>query len=304
MCKGNRLIGMPVVAVDRGVEVELVRDLVVDRPHKRVVALLVEREGWFGGPARVLPLRDVHIFGEDAVMVRTSEAIVEADKVPDIREALAQHSRLSGTRLMSSEGQVLGTIKDLDFDPRTGDVKSFEVSKGLLADVISGRSEVSAGDDAVVGDDAVIVSADAAAEMMHDDVAQRGAKSPDDDSKTATGGLKQMLRTAGDYTREGARQVKDLVSRLMDGAEEKADEMCDVAAQAIVELRTARAVGRTADRDVRDSQGNTLLREGETITMQSIENARKANVMEELLHAARRPHPEPAGQARKPETSA
>ncbi|MBI1902510.1 MAG: PRC-barrel domain-containing protein [Planctomycetia bacterium] len=295
MCKGNQIIGLPVIAVDRGVEVEQVKDLVVDRAHKRVVALLVEKGGWFGAPARVLPLRDVQAFGEDAVMVRSSEAIVEAGKVADIQEALDRHLRLKGTKLISSEGRELGTIRDIDFDPRTGDVKSFEVSRGVLADMISGRSVVSASDDAVVGDDAVVVSADAAAEITQNDAGQSEAETAGAEPKTGSGGLKKALRTAGDFTREGAKEVQKVVVELMDGAQEKADEMCDVAVQAIGELRITRALGRPVDHDIRDSHGSAILREGEVVTMPAVEIARKANVLDELLHAARhKPPPEPA----------
>lgn len=161
MLRGNNVIGMPVVAVDRGAEVDHVRDLVLDRNSRRVVALLIEKEGWFNGQARVLPLSRVQAFGPSAIMVQSAGEIVPAEQAPDIQEAIAGHAKCAGASLMTFDGRKLGTVKDIEFDEKTGRIGAFEVSGGIVEDVVSGRSLVRPGDNLVVGEELVIVGSDA-----------------------------------------------------------------------------------------------------------------------------------------------
>jgi uncharacterized protein YrrD len=165
MLKGSEVIGRPVVAFEGGERLETVRDVIFDHRVNRVAGFLVDAGGWFRA-ARVVPWAQVRTIGQDAVVVASRDSVRPADREPLIARILERENVLKGTRLMTTDGRVLGTLRDLWFDERDGRVDGYEVSGGLLADARDGRAYVPARHTLEVGDDVAFVSPEAEAFMV------------------------------------------------------------------------------------------------------------------------------------------
>jgi len=83
--------------------------------------------------------------GEDAVIVGSSNSVADMDRTSfretfgDETAPMGDEGGLIGTKVYSKAGSEVGVIRDVMFDPVTGRIEGFEISDGLLQDVIQGR---------------------------------------------------------------------------------------------------------------------------------------------------------------------
>ena len=113
--KGSDIIGLPVVTFDSGEKIEKVTDVVFDHSTNQVLAFLVDEGGWFSS-ARVVPFEELQTVGPDALIVPVKSAVVEAGRVPAVAKILERDNVLKGTKIMTTDGRDLGSMRDLYFD--------------------------------------------------------------------------------------------------------------------------------------------------------------------------------------------
>ncbi len=58
MIKGNDVIGLKVISIDRGQRIEDVDDLIYDPSEQRIKALLVDKGGFMSG-AKIIPFEEI-----------------------------------------------------------------------------------------------------------------------------------------------------------------------------------------------------------------------------------------------------
>ncbi len=93
MRKGNDVIDKVVVTYDAGKKIERIRDLIFDQNGNQILGFFVEEKGLFRD-AKVIPLQEVRAIGLDAIVVNSKECVVEADRVPGIKEILHHNTCL------------------------------------------------------------------------------------------------------------------------------------------------------------------------------------------------------------------
>jgi uncharacterized protein YrrD len=176
MRKGKDIVGKPVIAYDSGEKVETIVDLIFDHYDNRLLGFLIDEGGWFSN-AKVLPLDLVQAIGVDAVIIPSQDVIVSSSKYPAIHKILEKNNILNGTRIMTSDGQDLGTLVDFYFDEHTGAIEGYESAGGLFADNYSGRSFVPAPQTLKIGADVTFVPV-ATADLMAEQVCNLKAAQP------------------------------------------------------------------------------------------------------------------------------
>jgi sporulation protein YlmC with PRC-barrel domain len=95
-----------------------VDEFVVDPATRTVVALELKKT--HGG--KILAWPDLIAFGADAVTVDDADRIGEAQ--PPVADLLGKDHRLLKKRVLSSAGDELGHVQDVEFDPETAAVTS------------------------------------------------------------------------------------------------------------------------------------------------------------------------------------
>ena len=203
MLKGSDIIGLPVVTFDSGEKIEKVTDVVFDHSTNQVLAFLVDEGGWFSS-ARVVPFEALQTVGSDALIVPVKSAVVEAGRVPAVAKILERDNVLKGTKIMTTDGRDLGSMRDLYFDEESGRVEGFEVSGGLFADAYEGRSFVPAPQTLTIGEDVAFVPPETAG-LMEEQV----------------GGVKGAAQTLGDRIKEGAEAAGEKIQSGAESAKEK-----------------------------------------------------------------------------------
>lgn len=269
MRKGTDIIGKAVVDFATGDRFEKVEDIVFDPIASKVVAFLLDEGGWFSS-AKVLPLDKVRAIGPDAILVDTKTVVVSAEQVPNLKDVLEHGNVLKGRRIMTTEGEDLGSASDLFFDEKTGMVEGYEVSGGLFADAYTGRSFVPAGETLKLGEDVAFVTP-MTSQLMEEQV----------------GGIKAGLQTAGEKVQEAGSATGEKLQEFGEKAGEFADQARTSMTGAVVGPDQEReyVVGKTADKDVVTSDGLVVVRQGEQVTPELAAAAEEGGVLSDLYRA-------------------
>lgn len=165
LIKGTNVIGLQVITIEKGRDVDNIKDLVYDPYDNTVKALVVDNGGLFS-EAKVIPLESVYSIGQDAVIVQSEKSVRKVSDLPNRVQSIATHNQyLTKARIVTDTGDELGSVTDIYFDPATGRVHELEVSQGGINNLTSGKKRIKISDIVTVGKDAVIVRAYAEEEI-------------------------------------------------------------------------------------------------------------------------------------------
>ena len=276
MRKGHSITGLQVLALDNAADLGHVLDLVFDHDADQCLGLLLREHSMFHA-AQLVPWSAISFIGKDAVMVTNHDTVIAPDDDANLRAVMGRDTHLSGTKMMTENGDDIGTFGDVYLDENTGKVVGYEASGGLIADTMSGKRYVADKDtdDLRVGDDVLLVSP-----KLGDEFERQGTEEP--------GGLKGAYSSASD----------------------KVSETYDNVASASVEKQKEFVVGKEAGRDVflpapagaamnainedqamvkadaSTQNGPLLVAKGATITQEDADRATDADILGTLVTAA------------------
>jgi uncharacterized protein YrrD len=138
MIKASEIVGRPAIIREGGREAGRIKDLVVDQAGKRVLGFVIS-EGFLKA-TRVAPWAGLLAIGPDSVILGSGSSVVTAADAPEIKAVLDVGTNIRGLRLQTTAGKDLGKVEDFHFSEQTGEIDGYELSGGVLADTIGGRS--------------------------------------------------------------------------------------------------------------------------------------------------------------------
>jgi uncharacterized protein YrrD len=166
MRTGKSLLGLSVVGQDDGTQLGKVKDLIFDHDTNQVLALVVNEKDLFGlMDAQVVPWRQIVSVGDDVVLVRNGQSRINLRDDQSIQDVAQRETSLSGTQIITVDGQHLGTLADMRIDEITGRVLGYEVSGGFVADTLRGKKFLPAPPRLHIGQDAAIAPPEAAEKL-------------------------------------------------------------------------------------------------------------------------------------------
>jgi sporulation protein YlmC with PRC-barrel domain len=120
------MLNKPLLSLDTAERVGWVEDVLIDTTRQCVSGLLVKR-GTFSSQI-VLPFRETHTVGADAVIVRTAATLVNAREWVDDGGATYRARDLYGKEVVTGDGTRLGFVHDALVEQYDGRVYALEVS--------------------------------------------------------------------------------------------------------------------------------------------------------------------------------
>lgn len=160
MRRGRDLLGLSVYVVHTKEPIGEVQDVVV-APDGRVKAInVIPLRGLVRKP-RSVPVSHFVQLGPEKVEVKSAQSLaadapeVAADGMP----LYSPTKGLCGRSLLREDGEEIGTIGDVVFESESLRLWGFEVSDGLLKDLLDGRLVVEAAGAFCQGDQVVLKSA-------------------------------------------------------------------------------------------------------------------------------------------------
>jgi uncharacterized protein YrrD len=165
--KGRNLLGLAVIGHADGQQMGRVKDLLFDHSSEELLALVLANKDLFGLiDAIIVPWPQIREIKGDVVVVQSAQSAINLGEAPRIRDVAQRETALSGTKIVSEDGQQLGTLADLVIDLSDGHVIGYEVSGGMLRDTLRGKKFLPAPPGLAIGDDAAIAPPAAAAKLQ------------------------------------------------------------------------------------------------------------------------------------------
>lgn len=132
------LLALPIITLENGKQVGNVKKLVYDAQHKTLAALVVEEHR---NPAycKVLPFEHVNGIGSYAVTISSEKNLQMLKNSPQLFSLFKQKTSLKRCRVISENGQLLGSIEKIYIDTDTGQLAALEMSGSLLTNMVRGN---------------------------------------------------------------------------------------------------------------------------------------------------------------------
>lgn len=154
MFKLQDILGLPVLERESGMQIGEVTEAILQIERASVVGVVVANHG---GPDNLgLAFADLLSIGRDAIMVHDGikpQALTSLSMATNI----CYLHDLCQKPVFTETGLLLGTLVDLTCDCDTGEIKFYEISDGIITDLLYGRRLMPLPQAQVVNEDRLIV---------------------------------------------------------------------------------------------------------------------------------------------------
>jgi len=139
--KSKTFINMPVVSLEDGQQVGFVKDIVVNPAKLEIAGLVVEQKGWFK-EQKIIPYNKVFSIGGDAITIEKSSHVEKPANLPEIINLMKNKTLVTGSRVVTEDGAVLGRVDEFYVDEATGKMTGLDLSDTALKSIIKGKRQL------------------------------------------------------------------------------------------------------------------------------------------------------------------
>lgn len=137
MKKSSEVLGLRMIGIKEGMENGIAQDFMIDTSTKLVKYLILKSSSGYG--FRVMNVTDVQAIGSDYIITNTVDNAINIYESKEIMEEIEKGFFILGTTVLSSSGDIIGTVSDFSFDEKTGqmDVVIMDDGNEFSADKIA-----------------------------------------------------------------------------------------------------------------------------------------------------------------------
>ncbi|MDR3271493.1 MAG: PRC-barrel domain-containing protein [Peptococcaceae bacterium] len=131
MRRTREIIGLPVLSLHSGQRVGWVQDVIYEEKNNEITGIILESH--FFQSAKGIPRKEIQLIGKDALVIDSEEL----EEIPGVHV-----TQKIGNHVYNQDGDERGTIQDIFLDDEARTVAGYEVSDGLIADLLQGRGMI------------------------------------------------------------------------------------------------------------------------------------------------------------------
>ena len=128
MKKSSEVLGLKVMGIKEGRESGIVQDIMINAGAKSAEYFILKNSA--GYEFRAVNLGDIVGIGVNYVVTGTVENAKKLYESADILRAVEKGFFMLGATVLSSAGNILGTVKDFSFDDKTGSLIAVYLDNG------------------------------------------------------------------------------------------------------------------------------------------------------------------------------
>lgn len=162
--KRGSLIGLPVISGKTGNKLGVVADIIFKPGQEKIEGIVISGGGWSIWK-KYVPLTKIRNIGQYAIIIEENNVNSDENIDVPVKTRGQYGNQLLGYQIIRGDGQELGHISDIILDPNDGTVEGFEVSKGLIDDLMEGRYVLPYDISNTVNQDSIIVSTEQADQL-------------------------------------------------------------------------------------------------------------------------------------------
>lgn len=154
MIKYGDILNMIVTSTQEGKCLGRISKMAVDMKKRKVVGFVLEEDN---KEEKVIRIQEVTAYGKDSVMVSSKSSLKTVCELSGVAEAAAFGRKIIGLRIVTDRGENIGEVESFYFNEKTGVITHYEVSGGLLPNLIDGKGLLPKEGVVALGEDALVV---------------------------------------------------------------------------------------------------------------------------------------------------
>ena len=280
MKKSVEILGLPVISITEGRELDMSKTLLIDARNGLVAAITIEDEEWYRG-VKLIPYESVIAIGDDAVTVTNSENILQLEAAGDYMALMEDNIRVIGTKAITKSGTIQGNITEL-YIGDDGKIEKCEITApdGTTSDVTSDQISI-------FGKQVTVIDPNGAGEKKTKPVSAPAPAAPKEEPKVEAPAEepKAEEKPAEAPKAEAVPEPKQAepAKEAPKAAPAKAADPKQAAADKATEERHRRfLLGKKAARTIKMDNGIVIVEAGADITEEVLQKAKLANKFIEL----------------------
>lgn len=162
MISYNKILGLPLFVLDEGKKTGIIHEVVFNI-HKKTVEGLIIIE--IGKKRSFIRFADVKIF-EDKVIINDLGNLKVWDKKDNAADNIVCGKELIKKKVFDFKGDELGYIYDMLLDAEISSVEAFQLTDGIIEDIIEGRKIIPLLGKADIREDGIFVGRESVEEFV------------------------------------------------------------------------------------------------------------------------------------------
>lgn len=269
MMQSSEIKGLTVFSIADGKEIGKVKDLLINADKKAVDYLVIEIPNWYFG-AHVIAFNMIEGIGQDAVVIESDHVVKELNEEPASIQLIEKGIRLLDSRVLTKKGLIIGKISEYFVDIETGQITGCE-----LTDNNSNIQGIIPSDVALTfGKDALVVQNKVEQHLL-------GSITEYSEGEKTVSPSPQAAAKKPVIKDKPSQPVNETVNNTIQESEEETDDDSNLS---LFEQRQREyLLGRVVKNNVRDMDGNVIVKKGEIITKEIIDMVELAGKLKEMM---------------------
>lgn len=255
MKSSQEILGLPVLSIEEGKQIGIVKDLVLNPERGTLDFVLVEDGKWYFG-LNSIPFKEVQGIGEYALTVEGRSSLSVITECAEAVDLLRKNLRLPGLKVLSKKGRLVGSVSEYFIDENTGEIMGCQlipVGSGETSGIIHRKSILTYGSDYLIVEEGV--EEKLVTEIQVQNIAMNELKVDSPKTDLSTG-----------ITPQVPIEEKEPGETLKYFEEQQRQYL----------------LGKIVTMQIIDDNGQVVVEEGETITEETIKRAIAANMYTQL----------------------
>lgn len=154
MIKIGDIVGLPLISTSQGEKFGMVQEVLLNL-SKGVITGFILDKGGFLRDKKIVDISQIKSIGESAITIPADDIKVESGL--ESFSDCVNYKEFITKPVYTHSGKSLGIIQDIFVNEENGHVIGFEVSEGIIHDILEGRGIIPLPKSTIYGKDTVVV---------------------------------------------------------------------------------------------------------------------------------------------------
>lgn len=154
MLKISDIIGLPLIITTNGEKIGIVQEILLNLSRGTITGFILDKGG-FLRDKKIVDIKEIKNIGEGAIILDKEDIKFEND-LKSFGDSINFKDMLTKP-VFTQSGKNLGIIGDIFVNENNGHIIGFEVSEGIIHDILEGRGIIPLPRSTIYGKDTIVV---------------------------------------------------------------------------------------------------------------------------------------------------
>jgi uncharacterized protein YrrD len=154
LLKISDIIGLPIIITTNGEKIGIVQEILLNLSRGAITGFILDKGG-FLRDKKIVDIKEIKNIGEGAIIIDKEDIKFEND-LKSFDDSI-NFKEMMNKPVFTQSGKNLGIIGDIFVNENNGHIIGFEVSEGIIHDILEGRGIIPLPRSTIYGKDTIVV---------------------------------------------------------------------------------------------------------------------------------------------------